>query len=75
MVSVDELVKSGEKYLSESKFIEALNCFEKSLISDPNNPDLLNLKATALRSLGRYNEASECYNKSLELDPRDRNSS
>ena len=49
--------------------------FEKSLTSDPNNPDLLNLKAAALRSLGRYDEASECYNKSLELDPRDKASS
>ena len=75
MASGDELAKSGEKYLSDGKFFEALNCFEKSLTSDPNNPDLLNLKAAALRSLGRYDEASECYNKSLELDPRDKASS
>ena len=75
MTSVDELVKSGEKYLSDGKFFEALNCFEKSLIYDPNKPDLLNLKAVALRSLGRYDEASECYNRSLELDPRDKASS
>lgn len=75
MTSVNELIGLGKKYLTEGKFVDALDCFEKSLIHDSNNPDLLNLKASALRSLGRYDEALECYNKSLELDPRDKDSS
>ncbi len=75
MSSIDELIASGKKYLSEGKFSDALGCFEQSLLSDPTNPNLLNLKGAALRSLGRYDEALECYNKSLELDPRDKASS
>ena len=75
MSSTKELVQSGKKYLIECKFNEALDCFEQSLVSDPHNPNLLNLKGVALRSLGRYKEALECYNKSLELDPRDKDAS
>ena len=75
MSSDNELVKSGKKFLTEGKFTDALGCFEKALSSDPSNPNLLNLRGSALRSLGRYDEALECYNKSLELDPRDKDSS
>ncbi|MDC0194378.1 tetratricopeptide repeat protein [Candidatus Nitrosopelagicus sp.] len=75
MRSINELVKSGKKYLVEGKFTDALGCFEQSLLLDPKNPNLLNLKGAALRSLGRYDEALDCYNKSLELDPRDKASS
>ena len=75
MSSNDELVKSGKKFLTEGIFADALGCFEQLLLSDPTNPNLLNLKGAALRSLGRYDEALECYNKSLELDPRDKDSS
>tara|TARA_B100000029_G_scaffold514016_1_gene615339 strand:+ start:1918 stop:2145 length:228 start_codon:yes stop_codon:yes gene_type:complete len=75
MSSVDKLVSSGKKYLEEGKFNAALDCFDQSLLLDPANPNLLNLKGAVLRSLGRYDEALECYNKSLELEPRDKNSS
>ena len=70
MGSTKELIQSGKKYLEEGKFNEALDCFEQSLVSDPQNPNLLNLKGVALRSLGRYDEALECYNKTLELEPK-----
>ncbi len=75
MSSDEELVQTGKKFLTEGKFADALDYFEQSLLSDPTNPNLLNLKGAALRSLGRYDEALECYNKSLELDPRDKDSS
>ncbi len=72
MASIEELVKTGRNYLEEGKFYDALCCFEQSLLIEPQNPNLWNLKGAALRSLGRYDEASECYNKSLEIDPRDK---
>ncbi|MBA4459454.1 MAG: tetratricopeptide repeat protein, partial [Nitrosopumilaceae archaeon] len=53
---------------------EALSCFEQAIILNPNDPDLWNSKASALRSMGRYEEAIECFNKSLEIDPRDKHS-
>ena len=75
MRSIDELTKTGKKYLEEGKFQDALSYFEQSLLIEPDNPNLWNLKGVVLRSLGRYDEASECYNKSLEIDPRDKDSS
>ncbi len=75
MSTSDELIQSGKKNLDNENYVDALSFFDQALALEPNNPDILNLKGVALRSLGRYDEASECYNKSLELDPRDKASS
>ncbi len=71
MSKIDELVEKGKKLLEDTKFEEALACFEQALLLDQNNADLWNHKGTALRSIGRYDEALECFNRSLEIDPRD----
>jgi Flp pilus assembly protein TadD len=73
--SIDELIKMGKKQLEDGQYDDALNLFQKAILLNRNDPDLLNLKGIALRSLGRYNEAIECFNKSLEIDPRDKNAS
>jgi Flp pilus assembly protein TadD len=72
---MEELVLKGKAYLESGSFEDALACFEQALLLNQNNPELLNLKAVSLRSLGRYDEAVECFNKSLEIDPRDKNAS
>lgn len=74
-MNVDELIKSGKKYLDEGNYNNALSFFDQALSIEPTNADLWNLKGIALRSLGRYDEASDCYNKSLEIEPRDTESS
>lgn len=71
MGEIDELVEQGKKLLEDTKFEDALSCFERALLLDQNNADLWNHKGVALRSIGRYDEALECFNKSLEIDPRD----
>ncbi len=72
MVSeTQELMKKGMSFLEDGKYEEALDCFEKILVSNPNNHDIWNKKGIALRSMGRYDEAIECFNKSLEISPRD----
>ncbi|MCE9653259.1 MAG: tetratricopeptide repeat protein [Nitrosarchaeum sp.] len=75
MGQIDELVLKGKTFLESGSFEDALACFEQALLLNQDNPELLNLKAVSLRSLGRYEEAVEYFNKSLELDPRDRNAS
>ena len=75
MDSIDELIKMGKKQLEDGQYDEAMNLFQKAILLKGNDPDLWNLKGSALRSLGRYNEAIECFNKSLEIDPRDKNAS
>ena len=75
MESTNRLIALGKTQLEKGDFNNALSSFEQAILLDQKNPDLCNLKATALRSLGRYNEAIDCFNKSLEIDPRDKNSS
>jgi tetratricopeptide (TPR) repeat protein len=65
------MIKKGMSFLNDGKYEEALDCFEKILVTNPNNPDIWNKKGVALRSLGRYNEAIESFNKALEITPRD----
>ena len=66
-----EIMKKGVSFLEDGKYEEALDCFEKILVSNPNDPDIWNKKGVALRSLGRYDEAIESFNKALEIIPRD----
>jgi len=66
-----EIMKKGMSFLEDGKYEEALDYFEKILVTNPNNPDIWNKKGVALRSLGRYDEAIESFNKALEITPRD----
>ena len=74
MEEITEIIKKGDGYMKNGQYLEALSCFEQAIILNPNDPDLWNSKASALRSMGRYEEAIECFNKSLEIDPRDKHS-
>ncbi len=65
------MMKKGISFLEDGKYEEALDCFEKILVSNPNDPNIWNKKGVALRSLGRYDEAIESFNKALEISPRD----
>lgn len=75
MEKIKELVLKGRAFLDSGNFDDSLGCFEQALLLNQTDPDLWNLKAVALRSLGRYEEALECFNKSLEIDPRDKHAS
>lgn len=61
--------------METGRYEDALACFEQAILLRPDDPDLWNSKASALRSMGRYEEAIECFNRSLEIDPRDKYSS
>ena len=66
-----DILKKGMSFLEDGKYEDALECFEKILVTNPNDPDIWNKKGIALRSLGRYDEAIESFNKALEITPRD----
>ena len=74
MEEISKLVDIGKQNLENGKFEVALSFFEQALIINPLDPDLWNLKGTALRSIGRYDEAIESFNKSLEIEPRNKHS-
>ncbi|MGD8707561.1 MAG: tetratricopeptide repeat protein [Nitrosopumilaceae archaeon] len=75
MNELSEIVSKGENFMENSQYEDALACFEQAILLSPEDPDLWNSKASALRSMGRYEEAIECFNRSLEIDPRDKYSS
>jgi len=70
-----EIMRKGVSYLEDGKYEEALDCFEKILATNLENPDIWNKKGVALRSLGRYDEAIKSFNKALEISPKDWNAS
>lgn len=74
MDKISELVEQGQKNIENGNYYEALSFFEQALLISPEDPDLWNLKGTALRSMGRYEEAIESFNKSLEIEPRNKHS-
>lgn len=74
MDEVSKLVEMGKNNMESGNFQEALSFFEQALLTNPQNADLWNLKGTALRSMGRYEEAIESFNKSLEIEPRNKHS-
>jgi len=75
MKEISDLTDKGEDFLENGQYEDALNCFEQAILMDSRDPDLWNLKAVVLRSMGRHDEAIECFNKSLKIDPRDKNAS
>ena len=74
MDKISDLVEQGQKQIENGNYDEALSFFEQALLINPEDPDLWNMKGTALRSMGRYNEAIESFNKSLEIEPRNKHS-
>ena len=61
-----------ERGISNAKvgnFLEAVNCFENALESEPENAIIWNDLGFAFRKLGKFAQALECFNKALELRP------
>ena len=68
---IPALIEKGTRLLEDTKYDEALECFDRVISLDPKNTHAWNQKGVALRSLGRYDEAIECFNKALEIVPKD----
>jgi tetratricopeptide (TPR) repeat protein/tRNA A-37 threonylcarbamoyl transferase component Bud32 len=56
--------------VEEGNFREALQCFERGLILDPNSIGFLENKGVTLMSLSRMEEALECFERVLQLSPK-----
>ncbi|MCU0632965.1 MAG: tetratricopeptide repeat protein [Methanolinea sp.] len=51
------------------RYLEALECFDRTLAIDPDFAIAWQAKGVALHNLGRYEEAIECYDRAFALDP------
>jgi len=62
--------KGGTLYF-QGKYDEAIECYDKAIEIDPENPVMWNNKGLALNALGKYEQAIACYDKIIGIDPND----
>ncbi len=65
--SADPLVE-GQAFLDANEAQRALDCFEKFLSAQPQNPEALVKKASALEKLDRVDEALACCDRAIVAD-------
>ncbi len=65
--SADPLAE-GQAFLDANEARKALECFEKFLTAQPQNPEALVKKASALEKLDRMDEALACCDRAIAAD-------
>ncbi|ADG13331.1 TPR repeat-containing protein [Methanocaldococcus infernus ME] len=68
-MDVRKYYEKGLKYYNEGRYEKAIECFDKAIKLDPNNPAAWYYKADSLYKLERYEKAIECFDKAIKLDP------
>jgi len=63
---IKKLLRKGKILFANEKYKDALSCFSKALISDPNNQDVLIHLGYTNSALGNLDEAVECIEKVKE---------
>ncbi len=60
----------GRPLISEKKYEEALEAFNKAIEINPKDDNALSSKGAMLGTLGRHEEALEAFNKAIEINPK-----
>lgn len=60
----------GPALMRLCNYDQAVSYFDKSLIKDPNSPEILTNKGSALGKLGKFDLAIEHYNQALKIDSK-----
>jgi tetratricopeptide (TPR) repeat protein len=60
----------GPALMRLCNYEQAVSYFDRALLKDPNNPEILTNKGSALGKLGKFDLALEHYNLALKLDPK-----
>jgi tetratricopeptide (TPR) repeat protein len=66
---LNSIIEKGSELFSDSKYQEAMECYNKALDLDPSFAEAFYDKGLVLFALEKYQEAMECYNKALDSDP------
>lgn len=60
----------GPALMRLCNYNQAVTYFDKSLVKNPNSPEILTNKGSALGKLGRFDMALEHYDLALRIDPK-----
>ena len=61
----------GMNLSGQSKYIEAIQAFDKAIELNPQYNDALRIKGSILNCLGKYDESLKVWDKVIEIDPQD----
>ena len=64
------LNKSGRQEEAKEAFQRSLELYDKAILEDPGDVNLLHMKGLALYNLGRYEDSLRVYDQILETSPR-----
>jgi tetratricopeptide (TPR) repeat protein len=62
----------GTALANLGKYDQAIECFDKAIKINPNEPKIWYTKGTALANLGKYDQAIECFDKG-SIEPNNQN--
>ena len=68
--SVETLLKKGDVFLSNYRFEESRQAYEKASQLDPKNAQAYEGWALALWSQGKFDKAIKKHERALQLDPK-----
>ena len=61
----------GNAWADLTDFSRADEFYTLSLDSDPDNPEVWNMRGHTLRDAGDHEDAIHCFDRAMELDPED----
>jgi tetratricopeptide (TPR) repeat protein len=70
-LSIETYNESGKAFYKLGDYFNAIECFDKSIYIEHNNPVALIGKGDALCGLTKNDEANECYKKAIECYDKD----
>jgi tetratricopeptide (TPR) repeat protein len=70
---LESLINEGNVLYAQTKYDEAIACYDRILEVDPNYYFAWGNKGLALDNLAKYDEAIACYDRVLDLHPADFN--
>ncbi|HEU5119745.1 MAG TPA: tetratricopeptide repeat protein, partial [Candidatus Nitrosocosmicus sp.] len=67
--AIDQIYENGKNYHNLGDYAEAIRCYDKALLINPEDHNILSDKGLSLHNLGDYAEAIRCYDKALLINP------
>lgn len=69
LAQTDVLYNQGVKYFQTKNYTEAVNCFSKSINSNPDSKESYNMRGLAYIHKGNPAKALSDFNKAIKIDP------